>query len=390
MKNPRSIICKFMTYVSAVLIGCASLIFFLGNPGKDLLEEGASQDVMRRRNFLVRYLSSYPSSADLFGTEDVQYTAEWTMGTYAMATYALTNIAMSEPNTAQESSRIIGTWIEFCLDEKISEFDKVAWRENPLDEKALQGDRGHIGYYGHLNLMLGCYSLLNNDGKFEQLHRKLSDAIGRRMAKYPHRHIETYPYETYPPDNTVAAASLRVADMTLGTNYDGLVDEWVQQSKKIEWQPYGLVVFQIDSETGEPLQTCRGANIAWNSFFLPLVDRDYAKIQFDRFKKNMLRRFAGFAAFKEYPKGDLFRVDCDTGPVILGMGGTATGFSVAGAKSTKDHKLLTELLRSIEIVGVSVSKGKERRYLLGPAVADAIMLAVKTACEWRPLWKSEK
>jgi len=390
MKNTRIIICKLLTYVSAVLIGYASLMFFLGCPGKRLLEEGANQDVIHRRNFLVRYLSSRPSSADLFGTEDVQYTAEWTMGTYAMATYALTNIAMSEPSTAHESSRIIGTWIEFCQDEKITEFDKVAWRENPLDEKALQGDRGHIGYYGHLNLMLGCYALLNNDGRFEELHTKLSAAIARRMVKYPHRHIETYPYETYPPDNTVAAASLRVADMTLGTNYDDLIDEWVRQSKKIEWQPYGLIVFQIDSDTGEPLQTCRGANIAWNSFFLPLVDRDYAKIQFDRFKKKMLRRFAGFAAFMEYPKGDLFRVDCDTGPVILGLGGTATGFSVAGAKRTKDQKLLTELLRSIEMVGVSVSKNKERRYLLGPAVADAIMLAVKTACEWRPVWKSEK
>jgi hypothetical protein len=104
----------------------------------------------------------------------------------------------------------------------------------------------------------------------------------------------------------------------------------------------------------------------------------------------MLRRFAGFAAFKEYLQGDLFKMDCDTGPVILGLGGTATGFSVAGARWTKDQKLLTELLRSIEMVGVSVSKGKERRYLVGPSVADAIMLAVKTACEWRPVWKSEK
>jgi hypothetical protein len=207
------------------------------------------------------------------------------------------------------------------------------------------------------------------------------------MRKYPHRHIETYPGETYPPDNTVGAASLRVADMTLGSNYKKLVDEWVQESKKIEYSPYGLIVFQIDIKTGQPLQDCRGSNIGWNSFFMPLVDESYAKVQFERFKKYMLHRNIGFAAFREYPQGGWFRMDRDTGPVIFGFGGTATGFSVAGAKWSNDKALLTLLLRPVELIGVSVTKGNERRYIAAPVVGDAIMLAMKTACRWRPLWK---
>lgn len=378
---------KIPVYLLAVIIGYTSTIIFLGHEGDALLKEDLPKDIILRKNFLIKTLSEGLSPADFFQRGEAQYAGEWTMGTYAMATYALTNIAMIESETAKESSEAIAKWIKYCTDQKISNFDEVAWGEKPLDRETLNKDYGHIGYYGHINLMLGCYALLNNDGKFVDLHRKISDAIARRMKKYAHRHIETYPGETYPPDNTVAAASLRIADITLGTDYKKLVDEWVEQSKKIEYPPYGLIVFQIDINTGKPLLTCRGSNIGWNSFFLPLVDEKYAQVQFEKFKKHMLRRFIGFAAFKEYPYGGLFRMDRDTGPVIFGLGGTATGFSVAGARWSNDGELLTLLLRPFELLGVSVVKRDEKRYLALPVVADAIMLAMKTACRWRPLWK---
>jgi hypothetical protein len=308
-----------------------------------------------------------------------------------MATCALTNIAMRESKTAYESSQIIAQWIEACLDKRVAAFDISAWGgDDPLDEQVLNDDRGHIGYYGHLNLMLGCYSLLNNDGRFSQLHGRISKAIAKRMGKYPHRHGETYPSETYPADNTVAAASLKIADISLGTDYRSLVGEWVEQSKLIEWQPYGLIVFQIDSVTGQPLQSCRGSHMGWNSFFLPLVDEAYAKLQFQRFRANMLQNYPGISAFREYPKGRWFAMDCDTGPVIFGLGGTATGFSVAGARWTRDFRLLTRLLRPVELLGVSVTKDNLRRYVALPIVVDAIMLAMKTAVEWRQLWRSKQ
>lgn len=382
----RAILNKILAYFVAIAIGYLSLIFFLGDSSKGLLEKGIANDVISRRNFLIKTLSSGPSAADFFQSENAQFTGEWTLVTYSMATYALTNIAMLDPKTTQESSRIIAQWIKYCLNEKVLAFDKAGWEENPLDSKVLEADRGHIGYYGHLNLMLGCYALLNNDGQFKELHQSISDAIAKRMAKYSHRHVETYPYQTYPPDNTVSVASLKVADMTIGTDYQKLISEWIEQSKRLESQPYGLIVFQIDSITGQPLQSCRGSHIGWNSFFLPLIDEEYADIQFRRLKKYMLRSIPGFAAFKEYPTGNLFKIDCDTGPVIFGLGGTATGFSVAGARWSQDKKLLPELLRTIEMFGATVTKNTMKRYIVSPIVGDAIMLAMKTACKWRPLW----
>lgn len=376
---------KLVVLAIASIIGYFSFALFLGNSSGTAID-GVSNDVVLRKNFLIRTLGENSMPRVFSNIPDQQAKGEYALVTYSMATFALTNIAMEKSEKRQEFSRIIERWIDLVLKDEFQSFDSLAWGENPLDEAVLEKDRGHIGYYGHLNLMLGAYSLLNNNGKFEGLHKKISDAIDRRMKKYPHRHVETYPGETYPPDNSVAVASLRVADMTLGKAYEKTINEWIEQTKKIEDPDFGMIPFQIDSETGKPMQTFRGSNMGWNSFFLPLIDESYAKVQFERFRKKMVAHLPGFAAFREFPSGYFFGADRDSGPIIFGLSATATGFSVAGARHMNDQKLFSGLLRTIEIFGVSVTKNNERHYLTMPIVSDAMMLAMKTATNWRPLW----
>lgn len=368
---------KICIIVLAICFGYLTLVISLGQED--------SRDIILRRNFLVHRLSQAASPQNFFKIGTSQIAGEWTLGSLSMTAAALTNIAMQQPQTAHESSLVIARMIESALTDDVSHFDKIAWGEQPLNEEVLNKDEGHIGYYGHLNLMLGCYALLNNDGRFKDLHIKISNAIANRMQKYPHRHIETYPGETYPPDNTVSAASLKVADMTLGTKYAALLNEWIEQCKKLEDPQTGLIVFGMDITSGKPRQTARGSHAGWNSFYLPLVDEAYAALQYNRFKKFMLRRFIGFAGFKEYANGTLFWMDRDAGPVLFSIGVSATGFAVAGAQREGDRALKSDLLRSVELLGVSVTKGDERRYVASPIVGDAIMLAMKTACPWKPI-----
>lgn len=383
MKIKISVLKKIAIYAVAVVIGYVFLICFLGNEN----DFDSAKDVLLRKNFLVRNLNTdYPPKV-FSQISNPQQKGEYALVAYAMATYALTNIAMMKPEIKDEASKAIEKWIRIVLTEELYGFDAIAWGENPLDNTTLQKDRGHIGYYGHLNLMLGAYALLNNDGKFNELHQKVSNAIAIRVAKYSHRHVETYPSETYPADNTVAIASLRIADMTLGTNHVQLINEWIEQTKRLEDKDSGLVVFQIESQTGVPLQTYRGSHVGWNSFFLPLIDQIYAESQFEKFEKEMLIQFPGLSAFKEYPHTILFTIDRDSGPVFFGLGTTASGFSIAGARYEKDKTLLAGLLRLVEFFGISVTKNDERHYLTAPVISDSIILAMKTATPWRPLWK---
>ncbi|GEM_PF-4970335 len=378
-KNFRSIGAKVVKYFLAIAFGWACCVFFLGFPRQDV------QDIFLRRNYVINSLDKIDHPDHLLKTDNLEWQGEWILGTYSLATIALTNIAMQYPQTAQDSSLQISRWIERSLKDDVVLFDRRAWGEDPLDSKVLASDVGHIGYYGHLNMMLGCYALLNHDGRFTELHRKISEAIARRMQKCPHRHVDTYPFQNYPPDTTVAVASLRIMDMVHEPRYSFLIDEWLAQTRKLENGPFHLIPFQIDSETGLPVQEPRGTNNAWNTFFLPLIDPAYAREQYQNLKQAFVHRLFGFAGVKESLERPHFQ-DRDTGPALFGFSTAATVLTIAGAKRFLDQGLYNDLLRTTEFAMITVSKGNERRYLLPPVLADAIVLAMKTAGPWHPLW----
>lgn len=162
MRIPISFVKKIIVYVIAIVIGYTSLIYFLGN-GNYL---NISDDILMRKNFLLHALNKESLSPIFSKISDSQQKGEYALVTYAMATYALTNIAIAKPEIKEEVSNAIKKWIDIVLTRDVYSFDEVAWDENPLDEATFRKDRGHIGYYGHLNLMLGAYALINSDGKF--------------------------------------------------------------------------------------------------------------------------------------------------------------------------------------------------------------------------------
>lgn len=382
MKDPVALVVQAVKYVLAIVFGWACCVFFLGFPRHD------AQDIFLRRNYLIHAIDKIDQPGHFLKTDNLEWQGEWILGTYSLASIALTNIAMQYPQTAPESSFQIGQWIERSLKDDVVLFDRRAWGEDPLDGKVLASDAGHIGYYGHLNLMLGCYALLNHDGRFDDLHKTISEAIARRMRKYPHRHVDTYPHQNYPPDTTVAVVSLRVMDMVHAPRYSSLIDQWLEQTRKLESGPYHLIPFQIDAATGQPLQEPRGTNNAWNTFFFPLIDQAYAQEQYQNLKQAFVHRSLGFAGVKESRERPHFQ-DRDSGPALCGFSTAATVLTIAGAQWFGDRGLKGDLLRTTEFAMVTVSKGNERRYLLPPVLADAIVLAMKTAGPWHPLWKKE-
>ncbi|MFZ2603393.1 MAG: hypothetical protein WAX79_05250 [Candidatus Omnitrophota bacterium] len=379
---PRKFV-KISLFIISVSAAVAVSLVFL-RISLDFPTRYSSQDIEFRLNWLTKRLSRLPSPKEMINSRHIEFTGEWGLVTYSMSAAALTNIAMDKPERSIEFSEQIARWIEWATSKSAYQFDEQAWGRSPLLDEVLNGDEGHIGYYGHLNFMLGCYALLNSDGRFQSLHLRVSEAIARRMNKYPHRHVETYPGQNYPPDNTVAVASLSIFDKAYENKYGVLIKEWIGQTKRIESGPYGIVPFQIDTVTGMPIQEARGSNNAWNSFFLTFIDEDYANIQYQRLL-SMTRSALGFSGLREYARGHNFTADRDTGPVIFGLGASSTAFLVAGATRWNGHQLSRGLLRSIELLGCTTTRGILRHYATAPVVGEAIMLAMKTIRPWRKL-----
>jgi hypothetical protein len=89
--------------------------------------------------------------------------------------------------------------------------------------------------------------------------------------------------------------------------------------------------------------------------------------------------FAGFLAVREYPRTVLEKGDIDSGPVIFGMGFSATGFSIAGAKIFTDRNSFTKLYALTYLFGTPLTRNGSLHYVTGGPLGTAIMFAVLTA-----------
>jgi hypothetical protein len=68
--------------------------------------------------------------------------------------------------------------------------------------------------------------------------------------------------------------------------------------------------------------------------------------------------------------------------VVLGVGVSATGFTLGGARIHGDRALYTQLYRTADLFGAPHRSGNGRRFVSGGPLGDAILLAMLTA---RPL-----
>ncbi len=367
-------------------------IIALRNDGTKLLQGAERADILSRRAYLVsRYRSGTLDPSHMPASIGKLFKGEWALGTCSMLVTALTSIAYDFPETRKESLEIARGAVKLALSDRFSEFDTGQWGgEQAL--ASLQGSNGHVAYLGHVNMMLAAYRLLGGAGEFDELHGKISAALLRRLRNAPFPFLESYPQEIYTMDNTAAVASLRLYDQIFDRDNQALYRKWVTYARQRLLDPRtGLMVFSVTS-TGKGVGPSRGSGVGWNSFYLPFVDKGFADEQYLKAKEHLVDSLPfGAKGLREYRHGIDGSGDIDSGPLVLGLSTSGTGFFVAGARLARDVPMLTGLLLTAESVGSSWQWNGKRQYLLAPLVGDAIMLAMKTARPWdnRFLWKSK-
>jgi hypothetical protein len=367
-----------------IAIVCAKAIWIRGYSvsGRDLLSGAAKTDLLSRREWLIKNVASEGFSArqmPSFLPPILQQ--EWAIGTLSMTTTALANLAFLYPETREESKGAIARMIARVLRADLASYERNSWGEDALS--TLSGKNGHIGYLAHLNLMLGAHRAIGGDGRFDQMHRSISDALARRVLESPHHYLETFPGQVFIPDNAAMIASLSTAQFTLGVDYQRAISAWLAQTRRQVIDPAtGLIRPWIDFD-GNGVGTPRGSYAAWTAFYLNWTDRELALEQYRLLRASFAVKLPfGMAALREYRRGYSGRADVDSGPVVFGLSTSGTGFVIAGARLAGDSDYLQGLLMTAEVVGSTVGTGGGRHYLFSPAVGDAILLAMRTACSW--------
>lgn len=368
--------------VTLVAMKAAWIVYFAPST-EDLAAGAARRDLLARRDYLLSRVLN-PS----FGPESSPqllspaFKEEWAIGTLSMVGAALANLSFEYPETLVEHRSALRQLIERMLEPDIREYERRYWGEDALE--TLAGENGHIGYLGHLNLLLGLYRMLGGGNEHEAMHRQISDALARRMRNSRSFYLETFPNQIYIPDNMVVAVSLSLYDKAYGSSrYLRELDAWQEHTRqKLLDAPTGMIVPWLDG-SGEPQGRPRGSYLTWNIFYLMQVDRSFAHQQAQLVRRLLVGKLPfGACGVREYLRGVSGKGDIDSGPVIFGLSTSGTGFGLAAAKILEDLGLQKCLLRTAEIVGSTVEWESSRSYLLAPLIGDAIMLAMRTARTW--------
>ena len=343
------------------------------------------KEIIRRANYLTSMVCTTPLDLlnEMPSGIGEQFQGEWALYTCSMTSAALANIAILYPQNKELSIKFIGQIIDIAMSEEIREYDRLRWREDPMD--GIYGNLSHISYFSHLAWMISRYKQIGGDRKYDGLYHTLCRSMNRRIRQSPIMNLPTYPGESiYIPDMLVAIVALNNYASQYNGEYSSTVKLWIERAKK-EWidQETGLLAsFLVQNGNSAMIEPpVKGSYSALNCYYLSLIDTEFAKEQYECLKKNFKQTFP-FVGLKEYHNRTCwFGMDIDAGPIIFNLSPSGTGFVIGAATSLEDMEFRNQLLKTAEIGGSTVTWFGKSHYLLANValVGEAIILAMRTS-----------
>lgn len=316
--------------------------------------------------------------ADQFSTGSSRFDGEWALGTHQMALMGLGQTVQQHPELRSELVPAMDAGMRRLLEPSTRAFGTEAWDEDGL--RALDSSSGHA-YLGYLNLALGMHRLVTPDSALAGLHDELTAALARRLAQAPHGTLETYPGETYPPDVCAVAGSIGLHGRTTGADHGALLASWARTFRQDHVDPdTGLLVQAVDGASGERLDRPRASGTAIGAYFLAFADPALSADLYAALQEHCRVGVLGFGGMREFARGQRGGFgDVDSGPVVFGVGMSATGFALAGARIHRDRPTYRRLHRTAVLFGAPVERGGRRSFVTGGPLGNAILLAMLTA-----------
>jgi hypothetical protein len=307
-----------------------------------------------------------------------RFAGEWALVTHQMIALGLAQLSLAHPaDRARYVPVITAAALKSFLPE-MRDFGTHAWSEDVL---ATLGDSHGHAYFGYPALAVGMARLL--DPAFPKdvaaQHDALIDAFERRLLASPTGLIETYPREAYPTDVASVAAAIAVHGRVTGKDHRKVLAHWAERVQNAQIDAAsGLVIQRMGALDGKPHDAPRGSGTGLAAYFAGFADRATA----ERLTEGLRRQeasFLGFGGIREYAPGHRGKGDLDSGPVLLGVSVSATGFALAPLRAFGHRDEFTRIYRTTALFGVPVDAGGSARFLTGGAIGNALLLALLTS-----------
>lgn len=336
--------------------------------------ERRAQDALARE--VIAYLER-DLGPDAFHTASPLFDGEWALATQQMSILALGQIALAHPELRDAYLPAMRRAADRIVAPETLRFARDRWRQDPL--AIAPGGRGHA-YLGYAALALGMLRRLDPTTPHAALHDRWIDALAARLDRAPHGLFETYPGEAYPADIASVAGAIGLHQEITGLDRSALLARWAERYRA-RWidAGSGYLIQAGDPETGRALDAPRGSGTAIAAYFLSFADRALAR-DLDRALAEVGHAsLLGFGAVREHAPGHAGGGDVDSGPVVLGVSVSATGFAIAAARQHGDRARFRELVRTATLFGIPIDRGAGRRWLAGGPLGNALLLAMLTA-----------
>ncbi|WP_167477839.1 hypothetical protein [Nocardia arthritidis] len=209
-------------------------------------------------------------------------------------------------------------------------------------------------------------------------HDALIAAFQRRLLASPTALIDTFPGEAYPTDVAAVAAAIAVHGRATGVDHTAVLAHWARQVRAVQIDRDTGLVLQRMGVDGRTHDAPRASGTGLAAYFAGFADRALAE-ELANGLFGQERNILGFSAIHEYGPGSDGAGDIDSGPVILGISVSATGFALAPARAFGHRDVFTRLFRTVDLAGLPLRSGTRLRFATGGAIGNALLLAFLTS-----------
>ncbi len=296
---------------------------------------------------------------------------EWDYGFYTFYSMCLNAYAQSDPSKLEFAKAQIDHCARLMMD-----FSQEAPPEEILASQQSPELYSGTLVSGYQCIVLSIREALIGDGLFNPMLQGVAEKLNESLEIQ----LESS-HGVWTSDQATHLYAIWLADSVLGSDHSATRERWLNtmQTQFMEAETdllYSQVSIQPDKIDSPP----RGSSIAWTAIFLAEVFPEFAAHQYAGLMQHRARTVCTLAAFNEFPGHSLLKLgDQDSGPLILGFSPSATGFSLAAQGQLGEHGDYQRCYRIFEIFGRPLEDAKGKRYRMGNAMGDAILLYSKVA-----------
>jgi hypothetical protein len=301
--------------------------------------------------------------------------AEWPFMGFSYFGYACVNLAMQDAGLREEAFQEVRWLIEALQTPRLSGFVAPHFGA-PFSTNLMTASTFVHGHF--LNLVVR-YREASGDARYDGLAHRIARLLSEAFERSDQGILKSYQTMWWLADNFPALSALSRYDRVFQKHLSQAKQRSIASIKRKYLDPdTGLFCTYIDAKRRIPLQGARGISTMYALHFLNDIDGDIAAQQYRLAQRFFLRSAWGFAAAREFPEGSYERPDVDSGPVVVGLGPSASGFAIAAAGSMGDADTAWQLIKSSAFAGGPVFNGGELRYSIMPPVGQAVIFYGKT------------